>query len=162
MPGFSLAVVGPQSSLPRALSVLLIGVQLWYCCVQELCLDVFSSCLWRRSPTNNGSKVKSEHSPASTRALALWSCLDCSYAIGKWSNKCMGIGSSLFWKSVFRNCVGAPILGFQAVDQTAVSHSCSCITTFRHGGGKYTLFALHVLGLVPGSATLEIFPEKHA
>ena len=159
VPGFLLAVVGPQSSLPRALSVLLITVQLWYC-VQGLCLDMFGCCLWPRSSTKNGSKVKSEHSPASTRALALWSCLNCSYAIGKWSNKCMGIGSSLFWKSVLRNCIGAPILGFQAVDQTAVSHSCSCITTFRHGGGQETLFALHVLGLVPGSATLNIFPEN--
>ena len=59
----------------------------------------------------------------------------------------MGIGSSLFWKSVLRNCVGAPILGFQAIDQTAVSHSCSCIT---HISARWReVYAVLVWFLIP-------------
>ena len=48
-----------------------------------------------------------------------------SDAIRKWSNECFGIQNSLIWKPFLRNCVGAPILRFQSVDQIVVSRLCS-------------------------------------
>lgn len=142
VPGFSLAMVGPQSSLPRALSVLLIAVQLWYCCVQELCLDVFGSCLWPRSSTNNGSKVKGEHSPAANVLMLFGHTSVWALEVPYFGNPCFAIVlARLFW-------------GFRPSIQTAVSHSCSCITTFSARWREVYLVLQYMF--------LKVLPEKHA
>lgn len=77
------------------------------------------------------------------------------------------------WKSFLRKCVGAPIFGFQAVDQTAVSHSCSsspvrprgttCLGSSRCGedppGTKgaqcSTCYVCNINLIVPGAILME-------